>query len=106
MVGQYTQTSFFNTTRLCGAELTTAKEAAKSCQDMVLWIFKNKLPDGEGSAAMVMAMMSKYYPKNKYPDGSIRRSMTVLKNEGVLIKLKNRIKGKYGAREHVYKLIQ
>ncbi len=89
--------SFYNTTSLKGDELKDATAKAENQEDLILRLFKNK-DDYTLSPSMIMKLTD-----NVYPITSVRRAVTNLTNEGVLIKLNTQVSGMYGRAEHLWR---
>jgi len=86
---------YYNTTNLEGEELKSRKEKAASQEEKTLQWFR------QGRAA-TPSMVWKHVFKESVPIQSVRRAMTVLKNDGALEKTSLKAVGLYGADETVY----
>lgn len=90
--------TYFNTTNLKGAELKGATEKAKTQKEIILQLFKGShfkhlSPSG------IMRLTN-----NKWPITSIRRALTNLTHDRLLIKTTDQNLGMYGRPEHIWKL--
>ncbi len=99
--------TYYDTTNLTGSELKKAKGKATSQTDDVLTFFQ--APENAPrmvSPEMILTVFRAINPE-KYgntPVGSIRRSCTNLKNQGLLKKTDTKVMGWYGINVHCWKL--
>ncbi len=92
--------SYYNTTSLTGEALKQAIQNAKSLDQSIELLFKNY--NKAYSPSQVLEIMQR--AGRKYPLTSVRRSMTNLTKEGVLVKTGDMIKGMYSAPENTWKI--
>lgn len=95
------QGDFFNTINLNGAELTKAKEQTGLQDQRVLELFK-RVGDGSMTPIRVHELYQFYFKET--PLTSIRRSMTMLTNKGLLEKTNFMKMEKYGKSNYCWKL--
>jgi len=91
------QLSFFNTTGQVGQQLEQSKETAKTQQEIIEQLYKRQRRPL--SASQVLNILNLNCPIT-----SIRRSITNLKNAGILEKTENKINGMYGKPEYQYQI--
>jgi len=89
--------SYYNTTEETGSELAESHAKAKTQEKKILLCFhdqRNPL-----SASVLCEMLN-----DAYPITSIRRALTDMTNQGDLEKTDKKVMGRYGKREHQWKL--
>lgn len=91
--------SFHNTIGAEGQMLMTFEEKAKSLEAEIERWFRSCSP-----ASFTWFEMAQILPEGTH-EGSIKRSITNLKNKGVIFKTSDMVKGPYGKPTHRYKLI-
>lgn len=88
---------FYNTIKLTGADLQTAKQNCKSQEGFIEWLFEN-VPALEITPSQLLALFG-----DNTPLTSIRRALTNLTNKNVLEKTGITTTGIYGKPEHIWK---
>lgn len=88
--------TYYNTTRLSGAELQTAVSEARGQEELIMELFKIKADRTPSELYNALGC--------RYPITSIRRAVTNLTNAFVLIKTEAQKTGIYGKPEHVWTL--
>ena len=89
---------FYNTIKLSGVDLQSARDNAKSQEDFIKFIFTNE-PDLEITPSQMLELFGKNVPLT-----SVRRALTNLTNENFLEKTETMAEGLYGKPEHIWKL--
>jgi hypothetical protein len=92
------ENSYYNTNKLVGEELKKSNSKAKSQEEEILRIFKNKIKLSASETWII------YNNQGNTPITSIRRAISNLCNNGQLIKTDDTKKGIYGKKEHIYKI--
>lgn len=93
---------FYNTIDLSPNELKVENAKSKGLQDTIEVLFKtNPLKEYSG---WQMKHLLEIYLEKKININSVRRSITNLKNEGVLSKTDKMVMGDEGKNEHLYRL--
>lgn len=92
---------FYNTISLEGAELSKAKADTSKQEELIKAIFK-KNPSTPISPSEILDVISSHYKLN-WPLTSIRRAITNLTDDTVLIKLSTMKDGIYGKPEHTWR---
>lgn len=92
--------TYYNTTQAIGKELQSFIESAETQDQKVLILFRNYLKLTPSEAWNLSGL------KNTTPITSIRRAITNLTNEGLLIRTEDKKEGIYGRPESVYELVQ
>lgn len=92
--------SYFNTTGLSGRDLSDAKGNARKQDVLVLTIFRGQ------AQALTPSEVWRQGAENgsDWLLTSVRRSITTLTKEGLLVKQEGTRQSPYGSREHVWKL--
>lgn len=93
---------FFNTIQAQGELLHRAIVAAGNQNNRIMAIFNAYAPEGDLTAFEVLTIYKKFH-KNS-PITSIRRSLTVLTENGLLIKTDKMRLGEYHLKTHCWKL--
>ena len=101
--------SYYNTNEEKGATLNESKKKAKTQDQAVLEYFKNydnlgATPERVLRHFKIMETLSESKWHNT-PITSIRRSFSNLKNQGLIKKTELTIKGDFGKKVHVWKLV-
>ena len=92
--------SFHNTTDLSGGELGASEAKAVKQEDIVIDFFR-RYPDKEFTPWEVLESC----PHMKHtPITSVRRAMTNLTKDGLLVKTQNKRVGTYGAKSYTWRL--
>lgn len=93
--------TYYNTTNLTGSELDERIKACTASRDAVMSLFKFywKLTPSKAHDALTI-----HGVKRKWPLTSIRRAITNLKNDGLLVKTNEKSIGRYGYPEYNYEL--
>ena len=86
--------SYYNTTHLAGTKLKAAELQALSQNTQVLHVFKLNESTAMNPFEIQETLKDKY--DCDYPITSIRRSITNLTEQGLLVKTRAKSKGKYG----------
>ena len=94
---------FFNTIDLKSPELDQQELNTIAQEELILSIYK--INNKEISPSQILKIINEKYHKN-WPLTSIRRSVTNLTKENLLVKMPNKVKGIYGLPEHVWRLKQ
>lgn len=90
--------TYFNTTSETNPQLADYRDQAASQQDRILlWFHRNGKP---ASPSMVWAQVF----DGKTPITSVRRAMTCLANDNLLVRSDRKRDGIYGRPEHFWKL--
>ena len=90
--------SYFNTNKEQGETLKSSNTKAKTQEDDVFAMFKEAEKMSASEAWVI------YNLEGNTPLTSIRRAITNLCNQGVLVKTDKTKKGLYGKSEHIYKV--
>jgi predicted RNA-binding protein YlqC (UPF0109 family) len=93
------ENSYYNTNREKGETLINSNVKAKSQEEEVLSIFKERVRLSASEAW-------KIYAKQGTPITSIRRAITNLCKDYKLVKTEETTEGIYGKKEHVYTLLK
>ena len=93
-------TDYYNTNRLRAAELIAAIDQARSQQEKIIIYFRAN-PDRLFAPHQIRNLLFDDY---KTPLTSIRRAMTNLEQDGLLIKTSKMIKGEYQQPVHCWRL--
>jgi hypothetical protein len=91
------ENGYYNTNKECGVVLGRSNAKAKTQEDDILVIFRNKK---RLSASQAWAL---YDSSGVTPLTSIRRAITNLCRDSRLIKTDDVVEGIYGKNEHIYK---
>lgn len=89
------ENSYHNTNRESGETLINSNIKAKTQEDAIFKIFKDKIKLTASEAWIL-------YNSNPTPITSIRRAITNLCKDGKLMKTDDTKEGIYGKKEHVY----
>ena len=90
--------AYYNTTNETDPQLKENRQKAKTQKDIVLYLFKNN-KDRRMSASMVHKLTGLNCPLT-----SIRRAISDLHAEGVIVKTDVKVSGVYGRAENTWKL--
>jgi Fe2+ or Zn2+ uptake regulation protein len=85
---------YYNTNKLSGSDLIAAEKKTQKQEEIIRKLFLQR-------KKMTASQVHELYPNN-VPLTSIRRAITNLKNEGILVKLSEKVPGMYGSPEHFY----
>lgn len=91
--------SYFQTTEKTVSELITAEKKAKRQEDIALEIFKKNSPLSPSQALKIWCKGNKAIPLT-----SLRRALSNLTRDGLLVKTNILVDGMYGEREHLWKI--
>ena len=89
---------FYNTTNLSGVELYTAQGKAKTQSRVIMGMFRRP----EWSRLSPKDIMN--LTDDQWPITSVRRTLTNLTKDGLLIKTEDKVTGMYGSPEHVWRI--
>ena len=89
---------FYNTIKLSGSDLQSARTNCKSQEDFIKWLFTN-----EPSLKITPSQLLNLFD-NRVPITSVRRALTNLTNENFLEKTNNMMEGIYGKPEHIWQI--
>ena len=92
------ENNYYNTNKEFGDELKNSNTKAKSQEDAIMVLFRDRI---KLSASEVWHI---YDDKGNTPITSIRRAITNLYKNGVLVKTDETKDGIYGKKEHIYKI--
>jgi hypothetical protein len=90
--------SFYNTINIAGTDLNNQKQKAMTQTQIVMEFFRHNPKRSFTPFEVCQAAFN-----NSCPVTSVRRAITVLEKEGLLIKLTERRNGDYGVLNHLWK---
>ena len=96
---------YYNTTKLDKTELRAARDAAKTQDERVLYLFKLPFDTVKLTPSEVLDLYMDHF-KHEVPITSIRRSMNSLTNKGHIVKTNVKSISKWGRPEYNWKLTQ
>jgi Fe2+ or Zn2+ uptake regulation protein len=89
--------SYYNTTQETGSSLAESHAKAKTQEQKIILCFHNQ--GTPLSASVICELLN-----DAYPITSIRRALTDMTNQGDLEKTEKKVMGRYGKKEHQWRL--